>query len=157
MNILANLNSNLDSRDQEILAVAFSSREKIEGPRIGDFVHFPSGELERFSHDWDDGMQTSPGGSFVLGSSGRASLSCGGLNPVTPLNELIPTLALLPGSFWFFHHGVAGAGRGVNFIVPCRVFSTTAAYSGFLGDSYRPSNIKALKLELAAQVSRTTV
>ena len=145
---------NLDSQDQKMLAVACAEREKIEGPRLGDFVLFPSGQLERFSHELAGGMQTSPGGAFFLGTCGQGSLSCGGSNPPTPMEQLELTRASLPGSFWFFHHGVCGSGRGVYFDIPCRVFTTTAPYTGFLGSDFQLSKMATLKQELEKQMAR---
>jgi hypothetical protein len=130
---------NFDHIDQQILDAAMDLRKEISGPRIGDFVYFASGQLERLSHDWGEGIQTSPGGSFFLSKSGHASLSCGGLNPCVPRTSLECTSAVLPGEFWFFKHGVPGAGRAVYFEVPCRVFKTSAPYEGFLGDDFKTS------------------
>ncbi len=120
----------LDATDLAILAKRFDAREQIDGPRIGDYVRFPTGELERFSRDCGDGLQTSPSGAFYLLSHGQGSLSCGGLNGITPLAALELTRTTLPGPFWFFHHGSAGPGRGVSFKIPCRVYSTRANHGG---------------------------
>lgn len=144
---------NLDEKDQEVLAVAVKARDAQEGPRIGDFVLFPGGQLERFSHEWSDGIQTSPGGSFYLGKQGNGSLSCGGLNPAIHKGTLELTVAILPGSFWFFHHGVAGAGRGVYFEIPCRVFKTSAPYGGFLDAEMRSSKLHELKASVNRQLA----
>lgn len=122
-----------DARDQAILDEIVIAREQIAGPRIGDYVRFPGGELERFSHDWDGVLQTSPvwAGSYFLFSSGNASFS-GGHNPPIPLESLTLTTESEPGRFWFFHHNQTGAGRGVHFSVPCRVYASAAKYQGFL-------------------------
>ena len=45
-----------DQADQDHLDKCVSAREQIARPRIGDFVHFPTGEVERFSHDWDEDL-----------------------------------------------------------------------------------------------------
>lgn len=122
----------LDDVDQQILKQRIAIRDRIIRPRVGDYVRFPSGELERFSHDWDDGLQTSPSGSFFLCPNGQASFS-GGLNPIMRADKLNLSGLALPGSFWFFHHDWPGAGRGVHFKILCRVYTTTAPYEGFLG------------------------
>lgn len=124
-----------DQKDALILEASTKARDLIEGPRVGDFVLFESGELERFSYDWDDSLQTSPGGSFYLGKNGWCSFS-GGLNPSIDKSTLTQLDAVLDGSFWFFHHGFSGANRGVNCEAPCRVFKTSAPYSGFLGKDF---------------------
>lgn len=139
--------NHLDETDNAILAEKIVARENIAGPRVGDYVSFPTGELERISHDWGEALQTSPGGSFFLYRNGQGSFS-GGLNPATPLDKLELTHVQLPGSFWFFHHDRAGAGRGVHFEIPCRVYRTSAAYEGFLGREFQSEKVDALKAQL---------
>lgn len=143
----------LDAIDQEIIRKCIIARDQIGEPRIGDYVRFPTGELERFSHDWGDGLQTSPSGSFFMCNNGGASFS-GGLNPCTPADKLEQTDANLPGTFWIFHHNVAGAGRGVYFKIPCRVYLTTASYGGFLGKDFCSHEIEALKKQLESDLIR---
>lgn len=144
---------NLDNIDQSYLETATLLRRQIKGPDIGDYVLFPSGELERFSHDWGNGFQTSPGGSFYLLANGRSSFSSGGLNPTIPVESIeeFPGARLL-GRFWFFHHGRAGAGRGVYVDSECRVFRTSSAFSGFLGKPFQNPEADALKAELECQM-----
>lgn len=122
-----------DARDQALLDELLVVREQIARPRLGDYVRFPTGEVERFSHDYGQELQTSPAwaGSYYLHSHGDASFS-GGLNPPIPRDSLSLTEESRPGEYWFFHHGAVGAGRGVRFSVPCRVYATTAEYQGFL-------------------------
>lgn len=131
------VNAHLDAIDAQILAEAMANRGQIPAPRMGDFVRFSSGEIERFSHNWGgDAMQTSPKhcGSFYLYGSGGASFS-GSLNPSTPIELLRLTDETMMGEFWFFHHGHACAHNGVYFSIPCRVYTTTAEYTGFIGKS----------------------
>ena len=143
----------LDEKDQELLDARIKSRDSIDGPRIGDYILFPTGEIERLSYDWGDGMQTAPGGSFYLHK--QASFSSGGLNPITPKAQMKETDAILPGDFWFFHHDQAGASRGVYFEAPCRVFLTDAMYNGFLGKDFQseqvPERIKKL-MAMSAEI-----
>ncbi len=122
-----------DAIDQEILERRMAVRELIPRPRTGDYVRFPSGEIERFSHDWDVMFQTSPvrAGAFYLHDHGEASFS-GSLNPAIPASSLSLSDEKRDGEFWFFHHGRAGADRGVRFNVPCRVYDTKAKYDGFV-------------------------
>lgn len=122
-----------DEVDQKLLQTKMAAWEKDEGPRIGDFVRFPSGELERLCSNHLTRMQTSPvwAGSYFLGGSGKVSFS-GSLNPIIPADSLTPTNELEDGEFWFFHHDEVGPGRGVRFSIPCRVFETSAPYKGCL-------------------------
>lgn len=124
----------LDGKDQALLAAILLRREQIERPRLGDYVRFPTGELERFSHDWGTEFQTSPlkSASYYLHTHGNASVG-GGLNPSIPTDSLTLSAESKEGTYWFFHHGEAGQGRGVYFEIPCRVYATTAKYEGFLG------------------------
>lgn len=126
-------NFQFDATDRVQLDKLMIAREQIARPRVGDYVRFATGELERISHDWGDGLQTSPvwAGSYYLCSNGNASFS-GGLNPLIPFETLTITEKSESGDFWFFHHNIAGAGRGVWFSCPCRVYVTTAEYQGFL-------------------------
>lgn len=146
------MNNKLDAFDRALLEKRIQARERIPGPRIGDYVLFNSGELERFSHNHGTELQTSPSGSFYLRSSGTSELS-GGLNPSIPLGSLELTKATLPGTFWFFHHEIGGAGRGVDCEIPCRVYKTSAAYKGYLGDSFKSARIEAMKTDLERQLN----
>ena len=142
--LVNNIPNDLDARDQEILAEIFERRAAFTFPCMGDYVVFPGGQLERFSSDYSDRIQTSPSGSFYLTSSGFGSLGSGGLNPSIPRSTITPTDATLPGTFWFFHHGIGGAGRGVYFDMPCRVFKTSAKYEGFVSKEFACPRIAAL-------------
>lgn len=146
------MQNSLDAIDQSILAKAIESRDSLKESRIGDFVLFSDGQLERLSHDWGSDMQTSPGGSFSLSANGHGSLSCGGLHPAIPKSSLELTKASLPGGFWFFHHGIPGAGRGVGFDISCRVYKTNAPYKGYLGKDLQSARSEELKRQLAAQL-----
>lgn len=115
-------NGHLDDKNAAIAADIQAARDAItDRPRVGDFVRMPNGSLERCAHAWDDGMQTCFGGSFSIGKSGLASMS-GGLNGSQLWEYFQPTDETKAGRFWFFSHGLAGAGRGVDFWLPCRVY-----------------------------------
>ena len=122
-----------DERDENLRKECVDARERIAGSRLGDFVRLPAGQVERISHRRDDAVQTSPVdmASFFLCRTGGAEMS-GSLNPFVPRQTLALSNETRQGIFWFFHHGVVGAGRAVYFTVPCRVFDTTAQYEGFL-------------------------
>lgn len=115
-------NEHLDERNAAIAAEIEAAWTARTGrPRVGDFVIMPDGTKQRCAHAWDDGMQTCFGGSFSITKSGRASMS-GGLNPSRLWEYFKDTGEIEPGRFWFFSHGLAGAGRGVDFYLPCRVY-----------------------------------
>jgi len=115
----------LDERDRDILFKRVQERDEIEGPKVGDFVRFPDGRLERFTYDWDDAIQTTMKGfgegSFYLHENGGSSYS-GGLDPAIPKECLTKLPEIKDGRFWFFHHNYATAHNGVDVMVPCRVY-----------------------------------
>ncbi|WP_299846370.1 hypothetical protein [uncultured Paracoccus sp.] len=115
-------NGHLDDRNRIELAAIHDARAH-PGPRpvVGDFVIMPDGSLERCCHATEYGMQTTEGGSFNVMRGGTASYS-GGLNKPRLWEGFKPTGETRPGRFWFFSHGKAGAGRGVDCFLPCRVF-----------------------------------
>jgi len=120
-----------DQRDAEILNKRESSFNSVTGPRVGDFLKTPDGVL-RLTHDWGDSIQTTVrakhpcygDASFYLGD-GYASFS-GSLDSAIDKTLLRDTGETMPGSFWFFHHDFAGAGRGVHCKMACRVFEVAA-------------------------------
>lgn len=115
-------NGHLDARNAEIAAEILAAWNAHDGkPRVGDFVRMPNGMLRRCAHAWDDGMQTSDGGSFSITKTGQASMS-GSLYPSQLWEYFHDTGETKKGRFWFFSHGIAGAGRGVDFFLPCRVY-----------------------------------
>lgn len=118
-----------DERDAEILRASTRERDATEGPRVGDFVRMPDGELRRFTHEWDDGFQTTIRAnvdtSFYLGRDGRVSFS-GSLDRTIARERIEATDETKDGRFWFFHHGEVGAHRGVDAMTPCRVYRVVA-------------------------------
>ena len=119
------MTQDLDSQDAAILAARQTLRDKIQGPRIGDFVSMKDGTLRRFTYDWGDAIQvtsTLPGSQrFYLHHDGRLDYS-GGLDQAIPKTRLKPTGKTQPGSAWFFHHDHHRAHNGVDVTLPCRVY-----------------------------------
>lgn len=100
-------------------------------PHVGDFVVFKDCQ-RRISYIWtwnengeqpveNWGIQTSDGGSFYLGE-GYISFS-GGLYPGFRGSLLKPTNVMRQGWIWFFNRDWPGAGRGVHFQIPFRVWT----------------------------------
>lgn len=118
-----------DEKDEILRKNKLEQWEKISGARVGDFIRMKDGSLQRFTYDWGDGLQTTGCdikdhpyyGSFYFGGT-YVSYS-GALDPTIP-NAQIQRIENeeLQGWFWFFHHNFSGAGRGVDFKLPCRVF-----------------------------------
>jgi len=121
-------NGHLDDQNKAIAADILAAwQTHTDKPRVGDFVQMPNGAMRRVAYAWPDGdgAQTCDGGSFSISKSGRASMS-GSLYPSQLWEYFKLTDETKPGTFWFFSHGVAGAGRGVDFYLPCRVYRLEA-------------------------------
>jgi hypothetical protein len=115
----------IDARDTRILTERMAALDADERPRVGDYVRFTCGTLHRISHRWDDGAQTSMGGSFFLGN-GYVEFS-GGLDPAVPWHTLTRTDEIREGSVWFFHHGYMAAHNGAYCRAPFRVYECSVA------------------------------
>jgi hypothetical protein len=120
----------LDDRDQAILDARVKEWNQIRKPRVGDFIKMLDGTVRRFTHDWDDGLQTTMGTapcngdqSFYFGGS-FVSFS-GSLDSTIPNECIKPRHEMRDGPFWFFHHDMAMAHNGVGFTVPCRIYEQT--------------------------------
>ncbi|MQA40631.1 hypothetical protein [Rugamonas aquatica] len=136
-----------DEVDERLRLARMAARDLIETPLCGDYVLFPTGEMERLGRDWGGALQTTPSGSFYLWKGGGADFS-GGLNPPIARETLTRTVKTLAGRFWFFHHDWVGPGRSVHFRIPCRLYLTTAKYEGFLGKEFQSDEL----MELARQL-----
>lgn len=129
----------LDARDAEILAARIAKLDAIEGPRCGDYLRMPDGEMARVAHvypvDWDEMHGVQPNytasnwrerygeGSYYLGS-GYVSMS-GSLGDWIAATRLTLTDETREGSCWFFHHDHARAHNGVTVTIPFRIYDVT--------------------------------
>lgn len=115
----------LDETDKIIgeMSVAAWNRKPADKPRVGDYLKLSDGTYSRVTMRHQYGAQIGGGehGSYYLGKDGSVSYS-GGLDPSVLYECFKPTDETKRGRFWFFHHGIAGGGRGVDFWVECRVF-----------------------------------
>lgn len=96
---------------------------KIDGPRVGDYLLLKDGSLRRLTQKWHDGFQTTTEdceGSFYLGLCG-ASYS-GSLDPTINLKEIELTDKNKLGKFWVFKNDEHKAHNGFDFKIKCRVF-----------------------------------
>jgi len=115
-------NSHLDDENQFIAAEILANWNAQTGkPRVGDFLRMADGSLKRFCNDTGDGQQITKGGSFYIGRGGGVSYS-GGLESPIMWERFKPTEEITKGRFWFFSHDRAGAGRGVDVFLPCRIY-----------------------------------
>ena len=113
-----------DFKDQAIAELRINEWNKDTDPRVGDYVIMPDGTFERFSYRWPEGLQTSKGGSFYLGT-GYASFS-GGLNPSIPNEKIQGTTEKKTGTFWIFHHDYMTAFNSVGVRAECRVYKVVS-------------------------------
>ena len=134
MSLLEEVNARVANKNAEILAERIAAYDKIEGPRVGDYLDFAEPQRSRYegrtassfriAHDWGDRVQPAccggDTGSFYL-SVGSMSYS-GGLAPPIPTSRLEATGLHRSGCLWFFSENITGAGRGVHFSAQFRVF-----------------------------------
>ena len=115
--------------NDEIFKSRVEQYDKIEGIRVGDWVRFPDGTMNRVTHIWDvePERQIQTGGNgcgFYLGD-GYISYS-GGLDPAVPESKftLVPETKL--GWVWFFKKNYRAAHNGIDYEMPFRVFECSA-------------------------------
>jgi len=129
----------LDAQDAQILADRTLKLDAIEGPRCGDYLRMPDGELARVAHvypaDWDEMAGVQPNytasnwrerfgeGSYYLGN-GYVSMS-GSLGDWIAASRLTLTEETREGSAWFFHRDEHRASNGVNVTLPFRVYEVS--------------------------------
>lgn len=121
-----------DDQDETLAKEYLKKWDEYLSPRVGDYIIMPDGTYERFSHDWIDSLQTSPGGSFHLGD-GFTSFS-GALNPSIPIEDIHPIDFKMCGNFWMWHHGFPGYHNAVGVTALCRVF----VHKNYQGRPIRP-------------------
>ena len=115
-------NSHLDVKNRLIAYDILNNWNARTGrPRVGDYLRLQDGSLKRFCNDTGDGQQTTYIGSFHIGNSASVSYS-GGLDSPMMWERFKPTSETTKGRFWFFSHDRAGAGRGVDVFLPCRIY-----------------------------------
>ena len=57
MSLLEEVNARVANKNAEILAARIAVYDKIDGPRVGDYMEFPDGKAFRIAHDWGDQVQ----------------------------------------------------------------------------------------------------
>lgn len=125
-----------DEHDQAILTARQTMLDKLNHPRVGDWVDFANGVSRRISHIWPhdhtrdtatkglhpkDGLQTSHDGYGYYLGEGYISFS-GSLYRSVEARTLTLTEEKRNGRVWFFHHNHAQAHNGVETTIPFRVY-----------------------------------
>lgn len=113
-----------DERDALLLGSAIKWRAIHLRPMVGDYCILANGEVRRLAYETKDRFNVTSqhlSSSFHLMDLG--TMSCSGAFPRSVLkSSLVERPGLRSASAWMFHHGRSGAHRGVDVIVPCRVF-----------------------------------
>ena len=110
-------------RQYNVLAKWVALFNEKTGPRVGDFVELPTGELRRFCYDLGDEIQITPHehcGSFNI-DGGNCDYS-GSLEPPIKKAGLRFSHSYKLGRVWFFKDGFAAAHAGIDAEIPCKVF-----------------------------------
>lgn len=96
---------------------------KIEGPRVGDFLKLDNGNYTRFTYAWPDGQMQTGGtaGSQYYLASNHCDYS-GSLNHGIDKNNIELISEVKQGMVWFFRDNSARADNGVNYYMNFRVF-----------------------------------
>lgn len=131
--------------NEDILRDRVAIYSKITGPRVGDYL-LHKGKYVRFSHDWGESLQTSVNGSFYF-SKGHIQFS-GGLNRGIKKAEIVQSGEIRDGDIWFFDQDWPGAGRGVHFVAPFRVFTPINANELIDYDIFGANICPECKIEL---------
>ena len=120
-----------DDRDALMVLWALAVRSMRERIEVGDWVVFADGVERRVSYCWIDGddpetawqgVQTSDGGSWHLSEKEGFGSFSGALYTSVPLTSISATDLTKLARWWVFHHDWWGAGRGVHFDGPVRVW-----------------------------------
>jgi hypothetical protein len=113
-----------DEKDAALLATAIKYRAIWLRPLVGDYCILRSGEVCRLAYENADRFNVSHRklkGSFHLHDLGTMSYS-GAFPESVRKADLVERPGRRSANAWAFHHGVSGAGRGVDVIVPVRVY-----------------------------------
>jgi hypothetical protein len=113
----------LDSRDQAMIAARLAARQQCQGPKIGDSVRFADGALHRIADLSSRSVHTTACRRFYLGPWGCEFL--GEPTHEIPCGSLTPLLETAWASVWVFHHDHPQTGNSVAFDARFDVYSTT--------------------------------
>lgn len=110
--------------DDEILTDRLTKYNKINGPRVGDWIREQSGRMTRATHDWgDDSIMQHGGGEFGQFYLGDGYISySGGLDTGIKKASLKLTNEVKAGKVWFFKNDYATAFNDIEYMVDFRVY-----------------------------------
>lgn len=113
--------ASMAERDIQMFEERIAAFNKVSGPRVGDYLQLWDGSYTRFTHAWDDGIQTGGGGGSYYIGNGYLSYS-GGLDPSVRYSLIQPTEETKTGTVWAFHNDHRKAHNGVYYQLEFRVF-----------------------------------
>jgi hypothetical protein len=128
------------AEDAGIIAKRMAALDAMPGMRVGDFLRLKDGTLARVAYHWGHCVQPScsrHSGSFYL-ADGYVSYS-GGLDASISITEFRLTGETDCGLVWIFHRNFIGAGRGVDAVVPFRVYEQIERLTSFEEDEAKDS------------------
>lgn len=113
-----------DARDAELREQGLAIWNDILGPRIGDYVQFPGGDLARISLITAEHFQVAEPrfGASYYWAWWYCSFSGGHRAALYQQAFLQDTGDIRDGNVWVFHHDHPGAHRGVGCVIPCRIY-----------------------------------
>lgn len=111
-----------DAANAEILKSRMAEFNAEKGARVGDFLLLPNGKYDRFTHAWDDHIQTGGYGNGSYYFGGKWVSYSGGLDPGVKYKDIEQTEATKDGAVWFFSKNHARAFNAVYYHIPFRVF-----------------------------------
>jgi len=113
----------ITAKNIELLKNAEYNYNQTTGARVGDFLLLPHGEYTRFTHKWNETIQTGGGSnSYHLSNGGYISYS-GGLDSGVKYTDIEQSNNTKAGFIWIWDNGTSGADRGVHFKINFRVFT----------------------------------
>jgi len=121
----------LDPKNLDMLQTRLIEREKITGPRVGDWIVRLDGKESRATYVWDDEDGSwiqdggGPWGSFYLMRHGYEDYS-GSLDPGIKASCLELTGEIKEGFVWIWDRDSPGMNRGVSFPIQERVWRQVA-------------------------------
>jgi len=125
MSLLEEVNARVAAKNAEILAARIAVYDKIDGPRIGDYMEFPDGKTFRIAHDWGDAASLQVAAA-IPGASISAWDRCptaADLRRPSSRHGLRLQSVIARGASGSSVRTLPGPGRGVHFQAQFRVFS----------------------------------
>lgn len=113
-----------DPKNLANLAEFMAEYDKRDVPREGDWVRHPCGRMSRITADWESHVQVGGTGCGRYHLNKYGVSYSGACDPGVLVAGLRKMEEVKDGSVWIWNRGYVGAGEGVDFVVPFRVYET---------------------------------